>query len=253
MIFQTLDHVGRQPLDAVGDAERAVVEMPSGAARHLRQFSRRQVARDLPIEFARGSECYVIDIEIEAHADGICCDQIIHIARLEQLDLGIARARAQRADYHRRAAPLAAEHFSQLINVGRRKGDNGRTWRQTCELLLARVAQFRQAGPRDEIGARNQVGNAIAHGGGAEHQRLLPAAGVEQAIGEDVASIGIGRQLDLVDGQKINVQIARHGLDRANPIARVVRLDLFLARDQRHVRQPRLGDDAIIDLARQQP
>ena len=76
---------------------------------------------------------------------------------------------------------------------------------------------------------------------------------LQHAVGEDVAALEIGRELDLVDGEEGDVEIARHRLDGGDPVARVRRDDLLLAGDQRD----RVGadplDDAVVDLARQQP
>ena len=41
-------------------------------------------------------------------------------------------------------------------------------------------------------------------------QRLLPGAGIEHSIGKDMAALEIGSQLNLVDCQKGDVEIARH-------------------------------------------
>ena len=43
------------------------------------------------------------------------------------------------------------------------------------------------------------------------------AAGVEHAVGEDVAAVEVGAELDLVDRQKGHVEIARHRLDGGRP------------------------------------
>ena len=68
-----------------------------------------------------------------------------------------------------------------------------------------------------------------------------------------MAALGIGGELHLVHGQEIDLDVARHGLDGAHVIARIVGLDLFLAGDQRHVAGANLGDDLVVDLARQKP
>jgi hypothetical protein len=59
----------------------------------------------------------------------------------------------------------------------------------------------------------------------------VPAAPVQDAVGEDVAAFGVGGQLDLVDGQELDLALHRHGLDRADEIGRAGRDDLFLAGD----------------------
>ena len=92
-----------------------------------------------------------------------------------------------------------------------------------------------------------------AHGGRADQQRLLAPALVQEAVGEDVAAVEVGGELDLVDGDEGEVEVARHRLDGGDPVARPVRLDLLLAGDESDVVRARLLDDALIDLAREQP
>jgi hypothetical protein len=75
-------------------------------------------------------------------------------------------------------------------------------------------------------------------GGGAEHQRFLAAAPVEHTVGEDVAALEIGAELRLVDRHEREVEIAGHRLDRRHPEARIWRLDLLLAGDQRDISAP---------------
>ena len=67
---------------------------------------------------------------------------------------------------------------------------------------------------------------------GAQEHGLVPAARVQQAVGEDVAALGIGAELDLVDRQELDLAVQRHGLDRADEIVRPGRDDLLLAGDQ---------------------
>ena len=58
------------------------------------------------------------------------------------------------------------------------------------------------------------------------------AARVQQPVGEDVAALGVGAELDLVDRQELDLAVQRHGLDRADEIVRPRRDDLLLAGDQ---------------------
>ena len=44
------------------------------------------------------------------------------------------------------------------------------------------------------------------------------AAGMQQAVGEDVAALGIGGELDLVDRQEADAAVDRHRLDRADEV-----------------------------------
>jgi hypothetical protein len=87
----------------------------------------------------------------------------------------------------------------------------------------------------------------------AEQKRLLAAARVQQAIREDVAALGIGGELNLVDGQEVDVDVARHRLDGRDPVARALRLDLFFAGDERDLVGADAGGDLVVDLACEQP
>ena len=51
--------------------------------------------------------------------------RIIDLARLIHRDLGIAGARAERAQHDRGAAALAADQLGHLVNLRGRKGDDG--------------------------------------------------------------------------------------------------------------------------------
>ncbi len=91
------------------------------------------------------------------------------------------------------------------------------------------------------------------HGRGADQQRLLAAAPVQQPIGENMAAIEIGGELDFVDGDEGKRPVARHRLDRGDPIARRFGLDFLFAGDEGDGLGSDPRDDAIIDLARQKP
>jgi hypothetical protein len=73
-----------------------------------------------------------------------------------------------------------------------------------------------------------------------------------KSIGEDMAAFQIGRDLDFVDREKRDVEIPGHRLHGGDPVARLRRLDLFLAGDQRHQIDADPVDDLVVDLARQQ-
>ena len=67
---------------------------------------------------------------------------------------------------------------------------------------------------------------------GADEQRLLAPALVQEAVGEHMAAVEIAGELDLVHGHEGEIEIARHRLDGGDPVARPVRLDLLLAGDE---------------------
>jgi hypothetical protein len=92
-----------------------------------------------------------------------------------------------------------------------------------------------------------------ADGVGAEEHRLFPAARVQHTVGEDMAALGVGAELDLVDRQEIDRSVDGHRFDGADKPARVGRDDLFFAGDQGHGARALGGSDAIVVLAREQP
>ena len=76
---------------------------------------------------------------------------------------------------------------------------------------------------------------------------------MQQPVGKDMAAIKITRQLDFIDGNEINIDIAWHGLDRAHPVARAFRLDFLLARNKRNLVGANASHDLVVDFAGQQP
>jgi hypothetical protein len=80
----------------------------------------------------------VVDVEVQAHADGVGGDEEVDVAGLVELDLGVAGARRQRAEHHGGAAALAADQLGDGVDLLGREGDDGRAPGQARDLLLAR-------------------------------------------------------------------------------------------------------------------
>ena len=80
----------------------------------------------------------------------------------------------------------------------------------------------------------------------------MTAAGVQDAIGEDVAAVGILRELDLVDRHEVRAFRDGHGFDGAGVPARAGRLDAFLAGDEGAGFSALLFHHPVIDFAREQ-
>ncbi len=239
--LQRLDQRILHRLGAPGDAEGAVAHVAAGAAGDLTEFGGRQAAELEAVELALRSERDVIDVEVQAHADGVGGDQKLDVAGLEQFDLGVARARAQRTEHDRRAAALAADQFGDGVNLVGREGDDRRAARQAGDLARAGVGEERHARAGHHVHARQQLLDDAAHRGGAEEQRLVAAAQVQQAVGEDVAALKVAGELDLVDGKERHVGRRRHRLDGADAEARRRGDDLLLAGDERDL----VGTDAL--------
>ena len=124
-------------IDAAGDAEGAVAHVTAGAAGDLAELGGGQAAVLVAVELAVGGEGDVIDVEVEPHADGVGGDEEIDVAGLEELDLGVARARAERAEDDGGAAALAADQFGDGVDLVGGEGDDGRAARQARDLLAS--------------------------------------------------------------------------------------------------------------------
>ena len=116
MAFDAVHDFLFERLAFTGDAEGAVIHVATGAAGDLPDLRRRQGAKTAAIEFLGAGKGDVIDIHVEAHADGVGGDQEIDIARLVERDLGIAGARRKRAP----AMPRTALYQSGRCRFSRR-------------------------------------------------------------------------------------------------------------------------------------
>lgn len=148
---------------------------------------------------------------------------------------------------------LAADQFRDRIDLVGRERDNRGSARLPRDLAVAGEFKLRQSRPGDDRGARQQPLDDGTHGRSPQQQRLVATAPVQDAIGEDMPAFEIGCDLDFVDGEKTDVDIARHRLDGGDPVARIFRLDLLFAGDQRDRFNAGAIRDLVVDLARQEP
>ncbi len=150
VVLQRVDQFRLERRAAPGGAEGTVARRAAGAARDLREFGRIQAAELVAVIFAVGGKRDVIDVEIEPHADRVGGDEIIDVAVLEHRHLRVARARAERAQHHRRAAMLAADQFGDRIDfIGRERDDRGSS-RLARDLAVAGEFELRQSGTCDD-------------------------------------------------------------------------------------------------------
>ena len=170
----------------------------------------------------------------------------------------------ERAHHDRGAALEAAEHLGERVDLLGGEGDDGRARRQARELDAAGIAQGREARTADDLGLGQKLADDRPQRVRAEDQCLLAAAGAEHPVGEDVAALGVDAELRLVDrGEgEIAVQVAivvavaaghRHAFGGAEEIARLGRDDPLLAGQERDLLLALHRDDAVVDLAREQP
>ena len=245
--LDALDDLVGKGIDLAGFAKRAVAHMPTRAASDLAELGGGQLPVLMPIELAVLREGDMVDIQVQAHADGVGSHQKIDVARLVELDLGIARARAESPQNHCGTAALAPDQLGDGIDLVGGEGDDGGAPRQPRDLLLAGMGQMRHARAGDDGKAAQQPLQNAAHRAGAQEQGFLPAAQMQDAVGEDVPPLHVGSQLHLVDCHEGSIGLARHGFDRADGIARPGRGDLLLAGDEGHIGRADLLRDAAID------
>ena len=226
--------------------------MPTGATGDLRQLDGAQGTRGATVVLPQRREPDMVHVHVETHADRVGGDQVVDLARLEHVDLGVARARAHGAHHDRRATALAADQLGDLIDLPGRETDHGRAARQARRLLGADIAQLRKARARHHVDVGQQTVQNRPDRVGAQQHGLVHAARMQQPVGEEMAALLIGRHLDFVDGQERHRPLDRHGFDRADEIARPGRGDLLLAGDQRHLLDALDRHDAFVVLARQQ-
>ncbi len=191
------------------------------------------------------------DVEIEPHADGVGGDEKFDIAILEQIDLGVAGARGERAHDDGGSTALAAQQFSDGVNLGGRKGDDGRATGQARDFSRTGPSELGKARAEGDVGVGQEAADDRLHGLGAQEQGFGAAAGVEQAVGKDVTPVEIGGCLDFVDGEKIGHHVGGHRFDRGHPVAGRLGHYALFAGDQSDSRFAHPLDDAVIDLAGQ--
>ena len=194
----------------------------------------------------------MLEVEVQAHADGIGRDQEIHFARLVHGDLRVAHARRERAEHHGRAASAHADQVGELVHLLHAERDHGAAPRQGAHGALARVAQRGQPWQPTHVFQCELLAQQTFHGVCAQKPRLAPSAVVEHAVREHVAALGVRCQLDLVDGHEVHLELARHGLHRADEVLGPRRHTLLFAGDQRHRLLPHAGAHTVIDLACEQ-
>ena len=236
-----------------GDPEGAVVHVTTRAPGDLGHLIWMEVAEAVAVELAGGGEGHMVHVHVEAHADGVGGDDVVDFAGLIERDLGVARPGTQCAHDNGRTAALATDQFRDAVDrVGAERHD-GAAPRKPRDLFLAGIGQTREARPGYEVRTRQQPLHQRAHGVGAEQHGFARPAAMEQAVGEDVAPVTVRGELDLVDGDEIDLAFDRHGFHGADVITRALRHDLLFAGDQGDGVRAARGDDAVIDLAGKQP
>ena len=195
----------------------------------------------------------MVDVHVQSHPDRVGRDKEIDFAGLKQIDLGVARARTERAHDNGGPPALATDELGDGVNRLGGEGDDGAAPRQACQLLGTGVRELGEALAELDLGLGTKPTDQRGDGRRAHEHRLGRPSRIEEPMGEHVAALRVGAKLDFIDGEEFDLAIERHRLDRAHEIARPRRHDLFFAGDEGDLgRAPRL-DHPVVDLARQQP
>ena len=202
-----------------------------------------------PVELREPGEGHMVDIHVEAHADGVGGDDVVDVAVLVERHLGVARARAQRSENHRRTPALAPDELGNGVDAVGREGDHGRARPETRDAARPGIGQRGEALAALETDLRQEAGDAGADVVGAEKESLMTASGMEQPVGEDMPPLGVGAELDLVHGHEIDLARERHRLGGADEVSGPSGLNLFFARDQRDLVGAPQTADAVVDFA----
>ncbi len=264
MLFDGLDHFGFRHLAPVGHTKCTVIGVATGAAGNLGHFSSCQAAHLPTVKLHVGGQRHMPEIEIQAHSDGIGGDQEVDITILIKLDLGVAGARAEPPHHHRRATTLAAHQLGNLIDIGNPEGDDGAAARQSCQLLRPGKAELREPPARLEARIREHLAQQRTGGLGAKEHRFMDAAGMQDTISEDVATLTITGKLHLVHRDKIIASpqpiiihhrraAKRHRFNSAAQIARAGWQNPFLSGDQADLRGTKARHQTVVILTRQKP
>ena len=246
------DHARGQLVRRREDAERAVVQVTAGPARDLTELDEVEVAARAAVELGELGEGDVVDVEVQPHADGVGGHEEVDLAALVEGDLGVAGAGGQGAEHHRGAAAARPHPLGEVVDPGHREGDDGGARRQPADLQAAPVAQGREPG----VAADGHVGHHRRHHAPhrvrAQEPGLAPASGVQQPVGEDVPPLGVGGELNLVDGEEVDGPVEGHRLDRAHPVAGGGRHPLLLPGDQRDRLLAGPHREGVVDLPGEQ-
>ena len=182
VVLQHFDELLVERRAAARRAESAVFGVPAGAPGDLAELRRIEPAIVPAVELAVAGEGDVVDVEVQTHSDGVGRNDVVDVAGLVHVDLGVARARRQGAQHHGGTATLAADPFGNRVDLLRRERDHGGARRQPRDLLLAGEGQLRHAGTGDDVGTGQQRLQRPFHRTGPDEQGLLEAAAVQQTV-----------------------------------------------------------------------
>ena len=135
VVDHLLDQVLVQFVALARHAKGAVADVSPRPAGDLGDLVGVEPAGTSAVELPHASEGDMVDVHVQAHADGVGGDQEVHLSRLEQGHLGVAGAGAERAHDDGGAAPLPTDQLGDGVDLLGREGDDRRAARQARQLL----------------------------------------------------------------------------------------------------------------------
>src|SRR6266446_2786699 len=180
-------------------AKGAVAHMSTRAPCNLRNLGCIESAGTPAVKFVDPGKGDMVEIHVEPHSDRVRGNEIIDLAGLKHADLSVARTGAQSPENDRGASAPAADDLGKGKHVCYGECDDGAAGRQPCHLLMAGIGERRKAGPAHMFDVTDEPPHQWLYRVCAEEHCLLETAGVQEACGKHVASLGIGAELDLID------------------------------------------------------
>ena len=256
MLFDRIDFlVGESGVVACSAGQRAEAAVALVAPRSpgdLRHFGCRQPPLAYAVEFRKPREGDMTDVKVQPHADGVGRNEIVDFARLIERHLRVARLRRHRAHDHRRSAAEAPQHLGDGIDLLSREGDDGAAGRDARQLSSAEMRKRGEAGATDDLGFRDESFHQRLECRGTEDHGFLAPAGIEQSVGEYMATLAVGSELRFVERDEGEIAIDRHGFGSAQQPAGVLGFDPLFAGDERDPVLSLDRADAIVDLSSEQ-
>ncbi len=194
----------------------------------------------------------MVDVHVEAHADGIGSHQIVDLPGLVHRHLRVTGARRESAKHHRSTPSPPSQALRQLVDGRGREGDDRRAGRQGAQRRLTRITKLREALSAVDAHTRQEFADQRCHRRSPEKPRLDPTPRPQQPVCKDMTTLAVCGELNLVDDNKVDRAIHRHRLGRAHPVARSRRHPLLLASEQRDRFFADLRAHAIVDFAGEQ-